>query len=57
MAGNANINPDDNTALTIAVSTNNIDWTQNQYIVVAVQNGNTADVARSSFIQVQINKA
>lgn len=56
MAGNANINPDD-TALTIAVSTNNIDWTQNQYIIVAVQNGNTADVARSSFIQVQINKA
>jgi hypothetical protein len=57
MAGNANINPDDNTALTIAVSTNNIDWTQNQYIIVAVQNGNTADVARSSFIHVQIHKA
>lgn len=57
MAGNANINPDDNTALTIAVSTNNIDWTQNQYIIVAVQNGNIADVARSSFIHVQINKA
>lgn len=57
MAGNANINPDDNTALTIAVSTSNIDWTQNQYLVVAVQNGSTADTSRSSFIQIQINKA
>jgi hypothetical protein len=57
MAGNANINPDDNTALTIAVSTSNIDWTQHQYLVVAVQNGSTADTSRSSFIQIQINKA
>ena len=56
MAGNGNINADDNTALTVAVSTNNIDWTQNQYIIVAVQNGSTSDSSRSSFIQVQINK-
>jgi hypothetical protein len=56
MAGNANINADDNTGITIAVSTNNIDWTQNQYIVVAVQNGSTGDSSRSSFIHAQINK-
>lgn len=56
MAGNANINADDNTGIIIAVSTNNIDWTQNQYIIVAVQNGSTGDTTRSSFIQVQINK-
>ena len=57
MAGNGNINADDNTSLTVAVSANNIDWTQNQYIIVAVQNGSTADTSRSSFIHVQINKA
>jgi hypothetical protein len=57
MAGNLNVNADDNTAVTTAVSANNIDWTQNQYLVVAVQNGSTSDSSRSSFIQVQINKA
>lgn len=57
MAGNLNVNADDNTAVTTAVSANNIDWTQNQYLVVAVQNGATGDSSRSSFIQVQINKA
>lgn len=57
MAGNANVNADDNTSLTIAVSTNNIDWTVDQYIIVAVQNGSIADTTRSSFIHVQINKA
>jgi hypothetical protein len=56
MAGNLNVNADDNTAVTTAVSTSNIDWTQNQYLVVAVQNGSTADTSRSSFIQIQINK-
>ena len=56
MAGNANINADDNTGITIAVSTNNIDWTQNQYIIVAVQNSSTSDSSRSSFIHAQINK-
>lgn len=57
MAGNLNVNADDNTGVTTAVSANNIDWTQNQYLVVAVQNGSTSDSSRSSFIQVQINKA
>jgi hypothetical protein len=56
MAGNGNINPDDNTSLTVAVSANNIDWTQNQYLIVSVQNGSTADSSRSSFIHAQINK-
>lgn len=56
MAGNLNVNADDNSAVTTAVSANNIDWTQNQYIVIAVQNGSTADSSRSSFIQCQINK-
>ena len=56
MAGNLNVNADDNTAVTTAVSANNIDWTVAQYLVVAVQNGSTADSSRSSFIQVQINK-
>jgi hypothetical protein len=56
MAGNLNVNADDNTALTVAVSTSNIDWTVNQYLVVAVQNGSTADTSRSSFIHMQINK-
>lgn len=56
MAGNLNVNADDNTSVTTAVSTNNIDWTQNQYIIVAVQNGSTSDSSQSSFIQFQINK-
>ena len=57
MAGNGNVNPDDNTSLTVAVSTSNINWTVDQYLVVAVQNGSTADTSRSSFIHVQINKS
>lgn len=56
MAGNFNINPDDNVASSATVSTSNIDWTVDQYLVVAVQNGNTADSSRSSFIHVQVNK-
>jgi hypothetical protein len=56
MAGNLNVNADDNLSVTTAVSTSNIDWTINQYLVVAVQNGSTADTSRSSFIHVQINK-
>jgi hypothetical protein len=56
MAGNGNVNADDNTSLTVAVSTSNIDWTVNQYLVVAVQNGSIADTSRSSFIHVQVNK-
>ena len=57
MAGNGNVNADDNTSLTVAVSTSNINWTVDQYLVIAVQNGSTADTSRSSFIHVQINKA
>ena len=57
MAGNFNVNPDDNSVSSAAVSASNIDWTQNQYIVVAVANGSTADSSRSSFIHAQINKA
>jgi hypothetical protein len=57
MAGNLNVNADDNTSVTTAVSASNIDWTVDQYIVVALTNSSTADSSRSSFIQVQINKA
>jgi hypothetical protein len=56
MAGNLNVNPDDNTSATTAVSASNIDWTVNQYLVVAVTNSSTADSSRSSFIHVQVNK-
>jgi hypothetical protein len=57
MAGNLNINADDNVSATVAVSASNINWAVNQYLVVAVQNGSTADSSRSSFIHMQINKA
>ena len=56
MAGNLNVNADDNLSVTTAVSTSNIDWTVDQYLVVALTNGSTADTSRSSFIHVQINK-
>jgi hypothetical protein len=57
MAGNLNVNADDNTSVTTAVSANNIDWTVDQYLVVAVTNSSTADSSRSSFVHLQINKA
>jgi hypothetical protein len=57
MAGNANINADDNIGLTVAVSTSNIDWTVDQYLIVAVQNGNIGDTTRGSFIHVQVHKS
>ena len=47
----------DDVVFTGTVASNNIDWTVTQYLVAAVQNGNTADSTRSSFIHVQINKA
>ena len=47
----------DDTVFTGGASTNNIDWTITQYLVVAIQNGNTADSSLSSFIHIQINKA
>lgn len=56
MAGNGNVNADDNISLTVAVSTSNINWAVDQYLVVAVQNGSTADTSRSSFIHAQINR-
>ena len=56
MAGNGNVNPDDNTSLTVAVSTSNIDWTVGQYLVIAHANGSTADSSVNSFAHIQINK-
>jgi hypothetical protein len=46
----------DDTQTGTTVTSSNIDWTQNQYLIVAVQNASTADTSRSSFIHVQINK-
>ncbi len=46
---------DDSQTGTVAVSSN-IDWTQNQYFIIAVTNTSAADSSRSSFIHVQINK-
>lgn len=57
MASNLNVNADDNTSVTTAVTASNIDWTVDQYLIVALTNSSTADSSRSSFIQVQINKA
>jgi hypothetical protein len=57
MAGNLNVNADDNTSVTVAVSASNIDWTVDQYLIVAVANSSLTDVTRSSFIHAQINKA
>jgi len=56
MAGNGNVNPDDNTALSFAVSTSNIDWTVDQYLIVAHANGSIADSSVNSFAHMQINK-
>jgi hypothetical protein len=57
MAGNLNINADDNVSATVAVSTSNINWAVDQYLIVALQNSSTADSSRSSFIHMQVNKA
>ena len=57
MASGLNVNADDNTSVTTAVTASNIDWTVAQYLVVAVTNGSTADTSRSSFAHIQINKA
>lgn len=40
-----------------AVTASNIDWTVAQYLVIAIQNSNIADSSRSSFVNLQINKA
>jgi hypothetical protein len=47
----------DDAATGTAVTASNIDWTIDQYLVVAVQNGSTADTSRSSLVHLQINKA
>lgn len=57
MAGNLNVNADDNVAVTTAVSANNINWTQNQYLVIAHANSSISDGSVNSFGHIQINKA
>jgi hypothetical protein len=57
MAGNGNINADDNVAFSSAVSANNIDWTVNQYLIIAHANSSAADSSVNSFGHIQINKA
>ena len=57
MAGNFNVNADDNTTSTAAVSANNIDWTVNQYLVIVHTNSSAADSSVNSFAHIQINKA
>lgn len=57
MAGNFNVNPDDNIASSAGMSVNNIDWTQDQYLVIAHQNGNRGDTSLNSFYHIQILKA
>jgi len=57
MAGNFNVQADDNTTSTAAVSASNINWTIDQYIVVVITNSSTADTTRSSLIHAQINKS
>jgi hypothetical protein len=46
----------DDAATGTAVTASNINWTVNQYLVIAVQNSSTADTSRSSFVHLQINK-
>jgi len=45
---------DDATNSALAVTTYNIDWTQNQYFVASVQQSVGGDSTRSSFLQVKI---
>ena len=46
---------DDAQTGTVVVNAN-IDWTVDQYLIIAVQNTSAADTTRGSFIHVQINK-
>ena len=57
MAGNFNVNADDNIVSSATVSANNIDWTVNQYLVIAHTNASAADSSVNSFGHIQINKA
>lgn len=54
-AGGAALN--DDVVLTGNVANNNIDWTQDQYLVIAHQNGNRGDTSLNSFYHIQILKA
>lgn len=40
-----------------AVTASNIDWTVDQYLVIAVQNSSAADTTRGSFAHLQVNKS
>lgn len=57
MAGNFNVNADDNIVSSTTVSANNIDWTVAQYLVIAHTNASAADSSVNSFGHIQINKA
>lgn len=46
---------DDSQTGTVVVSSN-IDWTVDQYFIIAVQNTSALDTTRGSFIHVQVNK-
>ena len=46
----------DDTQTGTTVTSSNINWAVDQYLIVAVQNGSTADSSRSSFIHMQVNK-
>ena len=45
---------DDTLASNTAVTTYNIDWTQNQYLVSSIQMSTVSDTAKSSFLQVKV---
>ena len=48
------LNGDDAAVSTSAVTTYNIDWTQNQYFVASIQNSAAGDSSRNSFLSVKI---
>lgn len=45
---------DDTLASNTTVTTYNIDWTQNQYFVSAIQMSTVSDTAKSSFLQIKV---
>jgi len=47
---------DDDSVSTTAVSTYNIDWTQDQYFIFYMQNANTADSTVISYYEITVNK-
>jgi hypothetical protein len=56
MQAGAGANADD-VVLTGAVANSNIDWTQNQYLIIAHQNVSSGDTSLNSFYHIQILKA